>query len=204
MKLPIYELRINEEDDSFVEAIALVDSPAIESNFLAFSQEQKNLTFSMDDEKMELIGAAMIPDMKIFRYEPGSDGYHVYFTKDTVRQIAQVFMKKGLQNSLNLDHTDKEAKSFVYQSYIVDSEKGMTSPKGLNLQDGSWVVGVKINDKQVWEDVKSGKRKGFSVEGLFQMFKTEFKSASAKVNKDEEEVIDLLGQLLEALQNKND
>ncbi|RYE51543.1 MAG: hypothetical protein EOP48_18065 [Sphingobacteriales bacterium] len=87
---------------------------------------------------------------------------------------------------MNLDHTATPAKSFVFQSYIVDSNKGMTSPKGLNLPDGSWVVGVKVTDDGVWNDIKSGKRKGFSVEGLFEYF-----------NKHQDED----AQVLEALQS---
>lgn len=171
MELELYELRINEEHDLIVDALAIVDSPAIESDFLAFSKDQINLTFSADEEKMELIGAAMIPDMKIYRRSKGQE-YNVFFSADTIRQIAQVFFKRGFQGNMNLDHTATPAKSFIFQSYIVDKAKGMTSPKGLNLPEGSWVVGVKVTDKDVWNEIKEGKRKGFSVEGVFEYFQS--------------------------------
>lgn len=190
MKLPVYELRINEDNESFVDAIAMVESPAIESDFLAFSKEQERLLFSTNDEKMELLGAAMVPDMKIYRRDKNGSEYNVFFSKDTIRQISQVFMKRGFQTNMNLDHTTTPAKSFIFQSYIVDESKGMTSPKGLDLPDGTWVVGVKVTDPQVWNDVKSGKVKGFSVEGLFEFFEP-----SVNTTQSEDEVMNALKEL---------
>lgn len=199
MDLPVYELKINETADSFVDAIALVDSPAIESDFLAFSQQQKGLTFSVDDEKQELIGAAMIPDMKIYRNSPDG-GYYVFFSKDTIRNIAQVFFKKGFQGNMNLDHeSDKPADSYIYQSYIVDNSKGISGPNGLNLPDGSWVVGAKVDNPDVWGDIKSGKRKGFSVEGIFELLKADFDKA---IDKEQAEIRDLLNQLKQIIKRK--
>ena len=167
-KLPLYEITVSETDEAFVDAIALVDNPAIESNFLAFS-EHKELRFAYDDEKQELMGAAMIPDLKIFRKDESGNGYEVFFSKKTIRQIAQIFFSKGFQKNLNMSHTPTPANSYVFQSYIVDAEKGIHSPKGLNVPDGSWIVGVKVTSPEVWSDVKNGKVKGFSVEGLFNL-----------------------------------
>jgi hypothetical protein len=192
MQLPVYELKINEHADSFVEAIALVEEPAIESDFLAFNKTNQ-FNFSSDD-KMELIGGAMIPDMKIYRRDADGTEYNVFFSKETIRQIAQVFFKKGFQSNLNLDHTTTPANSYIFQSYIVDQEKGMTSPKGLNLPDGSWVVGVKVQDQNIWNDIKAGKQKGFSVEGLFQYFQKEDEDA---------QILEALHQLNNLLQKKH-
>lgn len=192
MELPLYEIFINEKEDSFVDAVALVDSPAIESNFLAFSKAEENLTFSMDNEKKELIGAAMIPDMKIFRKDSNGQGYNVFFSKETIRQISQVFFKKGFQANINLSHTDVPANSYIFQSFIVDKGQGIQSPKHLDLPDGSWVVGMKVNDDTVWQDIKAGKIKGFSVEGLFQLAEA---SVDQKYNSEETEVLALLQEI---------
>lgn len=196
MKLPLYEIFIDESKESFVDAVALVDEPAIESNFFAISNEQKNLTFSVGDVKKELVGAAMIPDMHIFRKTENGEGYNVYFSKDTIRQIAQVFFKKGFQANINLSHSDVPANSFIFQSYIVDDALGISSPKGLNLPDGSWVVGMKVTDDNTWNEIKAGKLKGFSVEGLFQMMESEIEQKHSKEKSEEKE-------LLEVLQNLN-
>lgn len=188
MSLPLYELRISPERESFVTAIALVETPAIEEDFIAFSSQQKDLTFSTDEEKMELIGAAMIPDMQIYRRD-GYKEFNVFFSKDTIRQIAQVYFQKGFQSNMNLDHSSTPANSYIFQSYIVDQSKGMTSPKGLNLPDGSWVIGVKVSDKEVWNNIKAGKVKGFSVEGIFQLFEQDFNS---HIDQDEQDCVNLL------------
>ncbi|GAA4326200.1 XkdF-like putative serine protease domain-containing protein [Flaviaesturariibacter amylovorans] len=198
MKLPLYELRINEGSQSIVDAIALVEEPAIESDFLAFSKDAHREMFASNDERMELLGAAMVPDMKIFRKDPDGTEYNVFFSKDTIREIAQVYFKKGFQSNLNLHHTATPAKSFIFQSYIVDSEKGMTAPKGLDLPDGTWVVGVKVTDPKVWGEIKAGKVKGFSVEGLFEFFEP----AMNTTNPDEQELMNALKLLNHLLQNK--
>lgn len=193
-KLPVFEIFIDEAEDSFVDAIALVDKPAIESDFLSFNKNSDSkFKFSVDDEeRMELIGAALIPDINIYRQDPNGDGYYVSFSKDTVRNIAQVFMKRGLQNSMNIEHTETPAHSYVYQSYIVDKGKGINSPKHLNLPDGSWVVGVKVTDSNVWNDIKAGKTKGFSVEGLFKIAEKKVKTDQSKQT---EEVFDLIREI---------
>lgn len=168
MKLPVIELKINEVEDSFVSAIALVERPAIESDFIAFNQVQH---FAVNDEKQELLGLAMMPDKPIFRTGASGD-YYAVFSKDTIRQISQVFAQKGFFNNTNIEHTIIPADSYVYQSYITDEAKGISAPKGITAPDGSWVVGVKVNNPSVWQAIKSGLIKGFSVEGIFGLFPT--------------------------------
>lgn len=168
-KLPLYELRVDEENDAVVNAIAIVDVPAVESNFFAFNKQSKSVKYLFSgDEKREVIGAAMIPNLPIYRKDEGTGKeYEVVFSADTIRTIAQTFFKKNFQNNLNIQHTESDANSFVFQSFIVDSEKGINSPKGLNLPDGSWIIGVKILSADLWNEVKAGKFQGFSVEGNF-------------------------------------
>lgn len=165
-KLPVYELRVNEDGASGVESISLVDEPAIEENFFFFNAKERH-QFQTNDEQQEIIGPAMIPDKRIYRRDKSGFEYEVYFTPETIRTVAQQYMKSGLQHSLNVDHSDKDAKSYIFQSYIVDSSKGINAPKGIECGDGSWIVGVKVEDKDVWADIKAGKMKGFSIEGLF-------------------------------------
>lgn len=192
-RLDRYELKID-ATKSFVDYIALVENPAIETDFLAFAKDHEVVPLSFNDEKMELLGAAMIPDMNIYRRDENGYEYEVYFTKDTIRQIAQTFFRKGLQSNLNIEHTEKDADAFTFQSMIVDKAKGI-SP--FDLPDGSWVVGVKINSTELWNDIKAGKRKGFSVEGFFDKVISNF----TKVNNDEEEIISLIKKITQKLNN---
>jgi|SRR6478735_6354495 len=171
-KLPLIELTINPEDNSFVSAIALCESPAIESDFIAFSKTQKLENFSTNNELKELLGAAMIPDLPIYRNSEQSGEYYATFSKYTIRQIAQVFAQKGFFNNTNIEHTIIPANSYIYQSYITDEAKGIQAPKGITVPDGSWIVGVKVLSDKVWQDIKEGIIKGFSAEGIFNMIDT--------------------------------
>ena len=196
-ELPLYELRIDPKRKSLVNAIALVEDPAIQSDFFYFSN-QKELHFKADDEKQELIGLAMIPDLKIYRRNLETDfEYNVVFTKETIRDTAKTFFQNGFQSNLNLNHTVTPAGSYIFQSYIVDLEKGINAPKGLQSIDGSWVVGVKVEDKSVWEQIKAGTVKGFSIEGIFEIFEL-------NENKEDgdDEILSMLHQINKLLEKK--
>lgn len=185
--LPVYELKIDDVE-TFVDAIALVESPAIEKEFLAFSNKL-NVAFALNEEKMELLGAVMIPDQKIYRRNDSGFEYEVFFSKETIRKIAQSFSKKGYQSNLNIEHSGKSADSYVYQSMIVDKAMGI---KPMGLPDGSWVVAVKVLNNDVWSEIKMGKHKGFSIEGFFELVESKF---SKTEQNDEEEAIKLLNQI---------
>ena len=189
-KLPRYELKINIKDDAIVSGIALVEQPAIESNFLAFSNEKGFAEFAANDEKMELLGAAMIPDQLIYRLDKETqEEFEVYFTADTIRQIAQQYFKSGFQSNMNLNHTSVPAKSYIFQSFIVDKAKGLNAPKNIDAPDGSWIIGVKVEDKEVWNDIKAGKMQGFSIEGMFQFLETTF---SKQEDTDDSDLLGLM------------
>jgi hypothetical protein len=171
--LPLIEYEIDPENDSFVSAISLVEYPAIESNFIAFSTDQKLINFSTNDEKKELIGIAMIPNVPIYRVSDNNVEYAGVFSAETIRLASQIFAKKGLFNNTNINHSIIPANSYVYQSYIVDSVLGMTAPIGLEKAiDGSWVIVVKVLSDTVWQSIKEGKINGFSVEAILKLLDT--------------------------------
>lgn len=183
MARKVFELKIDPNSDAIVDCISMVESPAIESNFIAFSKSKE--LFKQDDEKMEILGPALIPDMLIPRSDKNMGNYDVFFSKDTVRKISQIFIKNGFQNNMNLDHNSAiPANSTVVQSYIVDLEKDVNAPKGIDAPDGSWIVGVQVHDKKVWDAVKSGAVKGFSIEGVFQYFEKFGKVQMSELEKD--------------------
>jgi len=168
--LPTYQLIIDDKLSSElqVDYVALVDSPAIEKNFVAFAKELK---FAVNQEKQELFGPAMLANVPIYRRDSQLGEYNVVFDKDTIYAIAQKFFEKGFQQNFNLMHdaNQKCEGVFVFQSYIVDSEQGRPAPKGFeDAKDGSWFLGVKVNNPTIWEKVKDGSVKGFSVEGVFE------------------------------------
>ncbi|WP_316736278.1 XkdF-like putative serine protease domain-containing protein [Pedobacter aquatilis] len=197
-KLPLIELKINPEDESFVSAISLVEAPAVESQFIAFSQDKDVHQFNLNDEKRELIGIAMKANVPIYRKDAKFGEYAVVFSADTIRQIAQTFFQKNFSKSLNIEHSSIDAESFVFQSYIVDFDKGMLAPKGIDdAGNGDWIVGVKVLSNSVWSDIKSGKQKGFSVEGIFSSLDLE-KEIDFQFQNKEHDLLTELEALLDA------
>ncbi len=167
--LATYELVIDPEKGYVVNAVAAVDIPAIERNWMAF---EKQLGFSsVEDEKRIVVGAAMIPDMKIYRKDDKEE-YNVVFSKETISQIAEEFYKNNFQQNFNLMHKDDKEGVVFFMSFIRDSERGLIGLQG-DYPDGTWFLGAKINNDEVWDKVKSGEIKGFSVEGLFGFKKPE-------------------------------
>ncbi len=174
MDRKLYELKINPSIGMDVNVISIVDSPAVESSFLAFSKQEKKESFAVaNEDRMELIGVAMIPDKIIPRYgDATKEEYDVFFSKDTIRTIAQNYFYSGYQHSINLQHSDTFVNAHVWQSYIVDSVLGLNAPQGINAPDGTWIVGVQLDknetsSQKLWKFIKDGTFTGFSVEGYF-------------------------------------
>lgn len=162
--LPLYNLTINDELDG-VYKISLVDAPAIESDFLLFSEdEKKKFTFS-DDEKHVIFGPVMIPEMPIYRNDNGYE-YYVTFSKETVEKSMQLFFKNGYQANISVDHEFDVKDVYVFQSYIVDPENGI-APKNIDVPAGTWVVGMKCDNDELWDKLKNTDLlHGFSVETI--------------------------------------
>jgi len=165
----IIELFIDEEGElSGIDAISVVELPAIEENFIALKEDIKVELADVDKEKRILMGAALVPNKKIYRKER-DDEYYIYFSEDTVRRASELFLMKGNQNKSTLEHEAELSGMSVVESWIVEDDTHDKSRKyGLNMPIGTWMVSMKVNNDEVWEDyVKTGKVKGFSIEGYF-------------------------------------
>lgn len=174
MELPIYKLTIRENDpNTGVEFVALVDDPAIKRNYHFFKAE-KQLFQIQDEEKRVVSGPLMVADMPIFRKAGGKmkTDYYAVFDADTIWQIGQKFFKENKGASVNLMHQPDLKVNGVYcfESFFIDSKRGINTPTGFDtLSDGSWFGSFKVDNDAVWEEVKAGTFKGFSVEGMFEM-----------------------------------
>ena len=192
----LIELIIDDKDElSGVDAISVVATPAIESNFVALKSEEVKLA-QVDTEKRILMGAVLIPEKPIYRRN-GEDEYYIYFSKDTVNKASQLFFKNGNQNNWTLEH-DKEIKGLtVVESWIVENtEKDKSAIYNLSVPVGTWMASVKVEDDGIWNDyVKTGKVKGFSLEGYFADKLEEKKQLSKQQNEDEI-LIEKIKQLL--------
>jgi hypothetical protein len=165
----IVELVIDEEAlYSGIEAISIVDRPAIEENFIALSQEHKIELAEVDKEKRILMGAALVPNKNIYRQNEDEE-YYIYFSEDTVRKASELFLMRGNQNKSTLEHEAELHGLSVVESWIIEDETHDKSRKyDMDLPIGTWMVSMKVNNDEVWNDyVKTGKVKGFSIEGYF-------------------------------------
>lgn len=172
--LDIFELFIDEENEwGGIEAISIVENPAIEEDFIALKSQEIKLA-EMDSEKRILMGAALIPNKKIYRRN-GEQEYYIHFSEDTVRKASQLFLSRGKQNNSTLEHEVELGGLSVVESWIIEDEVQDKSRKyNLNMPVGTWMVSIKVNNDQVWEEfVKTGKVKGFSIEGFFSDKKSE-------------------------------
>ena len=174
MNLPIYELRIQEDvqDDAEVSFIALVDKPAIQRDFVAFSEDKQELNFAIQDEDKHIIsGPLMLADKPIYRNNKKFGEHYVTFTAETIKDIAIKFSKKGYQGNVNLMH-DQDMRLdglIMFESFIVDKERGIMPMAGFeDAKDGSWFGSFYVENEQAWKLIKEGKVKGFSVEGFFE------------------------------------
>jgi hypothetical protein len=164
--MDIIELFIDETDEvSGIEAISVVENPAIESDFIALKNQEFKLA-EVDKEKRILMGAALIPNKPIYR-QNGEQEYYIYFSKDTVRKASELFFIKGNQNNTTLEHQLELKGLTAVESWIVESEQDKSRMYDLNVPMGTWMVSMKVNNDDVWKQVKEGKVKGFSIEGYF-------------------------------------
>ena len=163
----IVELILDDQEITGIEAISVVNAPAIEEEFIALKNEEIKLA-EVSGEKRILLGALLIPNKPIYRRK-GDDEYYIYFSKDTVEKASQLYLQNGNQNKATLEHQHSINGLTLVESWIVEDEvKDKSRMYGLNVPVGTWMGAVKVNNEEIWEQfVKTGKVKGFSIEGYF-------------------------------------
>lgn len=197
MNLPIYKCVIDDDVDSplQVEFMALVDKPAIEKNFMAFKSQ---LRFNLDDEKKIVSGPAMLADMLIYRKDDNLGEYYTTFDKASISSIVQKFFKKGFIKNFNLMH-DAEKKTSdvtIFESFITDEARGIKPMKGFeDAKDGSWFISAKVDNQELWDKIKAGEFKGFSVEGIFNQVPMQMRKMTPEV------AVEQIKQILKSIEN---
>ena len=189
---PLLRLTINGDEDG-VNIISLVEFPAVERNFIQLSREVK---LSLNEEKRELLGVALIPDMPIYRRDEQGE-YYVTFSAEAIRKAAIDFYKKLNVNMADVEHShDMENGITYFQSLIIDKGQGICPTAFKDLPDGTWLVGCKVDNDEVWNAVKSGEVKGFSIDGYFHA-----EPEKQEEKPEEKSTIDSLDDLFDWLEN---
>ena len=191
----IIELILDEDQEmTGVEAISVVENPAIEEDFVALKGEEIKLA-EVSSEKRILMGALLVPNKPIYR-RSGEDEYYIYFSKETVAKASQMYLMNGYQNNSTMEHQYELKGLTLVESWLVEDEVHDKSRKyGMNVPLGTWMGAVKVNNEEVWNDyVKTGKVKGFSIEGYFAD-KMERPNESVEMSKEEQEAALIIDQL---------
>ena len=190
--------------DSETYAISMVESPAIESDFVALSKEEEDKVqvFLESNERHMVYGAALIPDKDIYRNN-GEQEFYISFTKESIEKMSQDFMKEYRQHEVKTDHDEVANEVCVVESWLVeDSYKDKSNALGINVPEGTWMVGMKVNNIETWERVKSGELKGFSVESMLTL--EEFSKIENNMdNTNEEMFLDKLRNVLKEFFKKD-
>jgi hypothetical protein len=150
-----------------IDAISLVEHPAIEEDFIALNSQRVEFA-TQSEEKRILMGAALVPNKPIYRVD-GENEFYVYFSEGTIRKASELFFQKAKQNNATLEHEVGINGLTVVESWIIEDETHDKSRKyGFDLPVGTWMVSMKVNNPEIWDGwVKTGKVKGFSIEGYF-------------------------------------
>lgn len=190
--LDIIELVIDEKlEEDGVNAISFVEHPAIEENFVALSKHEVEFK-TLNEEKRIIVGLALTPNKLIYRRR-GDYEYNITFSKETVRKASELYLKRLKNNNTTLEHEELTSGVSVIESWIVqDPSMDKTALYGLNAKEGDWAVVMKVDNDQVWQDVKEGKYQGLSIEGIFS---DRNKMDSELENITEEEAIMAINQI---------
>tara|TARA_B110000977_G_C10999097_1_gene463081 strand:+ start:602 stop:1216 length:615 start_codon:yes stop_codon:yes gene_type:complete len=190
--LDIIELVIDEKlEEDGVNAISFVEHPAIEENFVALSKHEVEFK-TLNEEKRIIVGLALTPNKLIYRRR-GDYEYNITFSKETVRKASELYLKRLKNNNTTLEHEELTSGVSVIESWIVqDPSMDKTALYGLNAKEGDWAVVMKVDNDQVWQDVKEGKYQGLSIEGIFS---DKNKMDSELENITEEEAIMAINQI---------
>ena len=180
MDLPLIEFKLSEDVEG-LQAIALVDTSAIGLNYQAFANHKFEV---INEDKRIVMGAAMIPDLPIYRRDERGE-YYAIFKKETIKALVQKLFKENKHNNFNEQHNAFKILDgvYIYQSFITDAELGISAPSGFeNVADGTWFIAAKVENDEAWAKVKKeGLLKGFSVEGVFDLEPYKFKKMN-KIN----------------------
>jgi len=167
--MKIVELVIDENDDyAGIDAISIVEHPAIEEDFVALKNQKEIKLQAVDEDKRLLSGALLVPNKTIYRKD-GDEEYYIYFTRETVRKASELFLMSGSQNNSTYEHAIPLKGLTLVESWIIeDKNNDKSNMYGMDLPLGTWFGTMKVNNEEVWNEfVKTGAVKGFSIEGYF-------------------------------------
>jgi hypothetical protein len=175
-KKKVLKCVVDDEMRLGVQAISLVEFPAIETNWVALNEVKLS---AMNEERRMLYGPALIPEKYILRIDKQTgEEFYIYFDKETVYKCAHQFMLKNLHHNHTLEHEVAVTGCTVVETWLKESEQDKSVELGIDVPVGTWLVGSYVQNDDLWNEVKLGNVKGFSIEGIFDHMVTELSDQS--------------------------
>lgn len=171
-ELPVYEAKIDMYDDNLgMFMISLVDYPAVEKDFIAFADEKKIMTYKVTNhEEQKVFGLVMAADKPIYRIDETGYEYYITYSKETIALMTEKYFKNGFQNNVDTNHNFKlEDGITLTQMFIKNTDKGINPTDFEDVKDGSLFAEFHIENPDVWNCIKDGSYKGFSLAGCFNV-----------------------------------
>ena len=192
--LPIFRLNVV-DDDPGIRTVSLVECPAMEMPMIMFSEDKKNMNFSIQDlSKHNILTLIARTDFPILRVSEDGNPYYVIFTKEVTEKLCKKLMSEGYSQHISTEHSGKLIDGIQLQEvFLKDSSKGI-SPIGYeDAAEGSLFGIYHITDDQLWKDCLEGKFTNVSLESYFTLEKfNKIKNNRFNMNKIKEMLKKLL------------
>ena len=184
--LPVYIAQIDNSEEGILD-ISLVDYPAVKRDFVLFSQDKVN--FSIQNEEKRIIsGVVMLADTPIYRKSPTAGEYYIVFTRDIIEMMVEKMSFEGKLNNITLNHNGQLVEGVtLVELFIKDSSKGLNPTYLPDVTEGSLIASYKVENEDIWNQIKAGEFRGFSLSGIF--------SAIPSIDQPLDDILDLLYQL---------
>ena len=184
--LPVYIAQIDNSEEGILD-ISLVDYPAVKRDFVLFSQDKMN--FSIQSEEKRIIsGVVMLADTPIYRKSPTAGEYYIVFTRDIIEVMVEKMSFEGKLNNITLNHNGQLVEGVtLVELFIKDSSKGLNPTYLPDVTEGSLIASYKVENEDIWNQIKAGEFRGFSLSGIF--------SAIPSLDQPLDDILDLLYQL---------
>ena len=196
-KLPIYNIVITDDADDGMYCISIVDDPAFEKQYLLFNYNKKPQLYQIQNADEQIImGVVMRADYPIYRYDEQFGEYYVKYDKETIKKMSEKYLKDDKQHYFSFNHDNRPLNNIVLQQlFIKDIDKGI-NPKGFeDIEDGSLFAILKVEDTNLWNEIKHGNYQGFSLEGIFEY-------SLINDNDNEYQVLQEIYDMLKQIDNK--
>ena len=167
--IPVYDAIISDEETGMFK-ISLVDDPAVMSNFQAFDADRKRMLYAIQDEEKRLVrGCIMRADFPIYRRDSKMGEYYIIYKADTIRAMAEKYLLEGRQNDVNLMHEEGSDVDGVQMVQYFIKGDGIQVDGFDDCADGSLFGEFHVTNDDIWNEIKAGTYKGFSLEGVFDL-----------------------------------